>query len=149
MPRKILIFFLLVAFPTLGLSQEGEFIGSDRCRICHEKAYALWSQSPHAKAQARLSASEQKELRCLFCHATDARKNLSRFQFSDVQCEACHGPGRQHLERMVSAEAGGEKRTSGLLDLSEAVCRDCHSDSRSPSLSEFEYQKSLAKIRHW
>jgi predicted CXXCH cytochrome family protein len=64
--------------------------------------------------------------RCAECHSTDVRKNYDPaarsfdtvFAEEDVACEACHGPGGDHLQRAWSGQrmSGGE---SGLLSLAD------------------------------
>jgi predicted CXXCH cytochrome family protein len=61
--------------------------------------------------------------RCAECHSTDLEKNYlagnrsfaSRFAEEDVACEACHGPGAEHL-RLAEA---GEDSSGALLSLAQ------------------------------
>lgn len=58
--------------------------------------------------------------RCAECHSTDVKKNYSpvtrefntTFKEIDVGCEACHGPGSDHIAR---TQAGTLAQDSGLL----------------------------------
>jgi len=53
--------------------------------------------------------------RCAECHSTNVRKNYSadtrrfdtRYDQIDVGCEACHGPGSQHVERAQLGDLEG------------------------------------------
>lgn len=64
--------------------------------------------------------------RCAECHSTDLKKNYdaatrtfaTSFAEEDVACEACHGPGRRHLELAQSGRLIGST-DSGLLPLTE------------------------------
>ena len=62
---------------------------------------------------------------CSECHSTRVRKNYDRFSESytttwseiDVSCEACHGPGSEHVAWAEAAEQGQSMPTSGYLGL--------------------------------
>ena len=130
------------------LSQEQSFVGSEKCGACHAKAYQIWSASSHAQAYSKLPEDKKKELRCLFCHATDAREDLKGYRLLHVQCEACHGPGYAHVMQTTAARTPGAK-IGGLKEPSEMICRECHTDVRSPNLKPFKYDEALQAIRHW
>ncbi len=85
---------------------------------------------------------------CIRCHATDARPELmgpsemySEASEFGISCEACHGPGREHVEyyrfpgkRYSSAVGGGEESsikdpTDLLHPVDSHVCAQCHSFS--------------------
>ena len=112
--------------------------------------------------------------RCAECHSTDLQKNYDRKTRSfntqyaeiDVSCEACHGPGEQHLElaqagKLEGAHAGGfpadllqrgqwsfpeDKdiaRRSSQLESREQIdnCGRCH--SRRGTLGDYHYGADL------
>jgi tetratricopeptide (TPR) repeat protein len=62
---------------------------------------------------------------CAECHSTRVRKNYDRFseQYDttwteiDVSCEACHGPGSEHVRWAEAADRGQQIETSGYLGL--------------------------------
>ncbi len=62
---------------------------------------------------------------CAECHSTNLNKGFDRFskeyatQWSeiDVSCEACHGPGREHVRWAEAADRGQQTETSGYLGL--------------------------------
>jgi predicted CXXCH cytochrome family protein len=62
---------------------------------------------------------------CAECHSTHVRKNFDRFQKTydttwteiDVSCEACHGPGSEHVRWAEAADLGRQLKTSGYLGL--------------------------------
>ena len=117
-------------------------VGAETCATCHPKAYATWKQGPHAHALSRLSATERKERRCLTCHAPAQDQG-----FAGVQCEACHGNGRYYFPDYVMRDP----QLRGLVGLKTpdaATCKRCH-DASSPSLVPFDYQRDVARIRHW
>ena len=128
---------------------DSQYIGAERCRTCHEKEYRIWSQLKHASAQKILPASKQGELQCLFCHATDARKKLVRYRLANIQCEACHGPGRQHAKLAQETTSGKKIGLGGLSEITSNTCTQCHSATRSPTIKPFNYPQALEAIRHW
>jgi len=62
---------------------------------------------------------------CAECHSTRVRKNYDRFREQydttwteiDVSCEACHGPGSEHVRWAEAADRGQQIQTSGYLGL--------------------------------
>jgi tetratricopeptide (TPR) repeat protein len=77
---------------------------------------------------------------CADCHSTNVRKNYkqedhsydTKFALIDVSCEACHGPGKQHVEDVNTQGEG--YRDSGTMQMTldtspkELVdqCARCH-----------------------
>lgn len=117
-------------------------VGAQTCATCHPKAYAIWKKGPHASALSRLTPTEQKEPRCLTCHAPEKAAG-----FDGVGCEACHGNGRYYFPEYVMRDP--ELRgLVGLKTPDAATCTRCH-DASSPSLVPFDYAKDVARIRHW
>jgi cytochrome c553 len=62
---------------------------------------------------------------CSECHSTNLRKNFDRFSETynttwseiDVSCEACHGPGSEHVRWAEAADKGQAYPTTGFLGL--------------------------------
>ena len=62
---------------------------------------------------------------CAECHSTNLRKNFdpvsetyqTRWSEIDVSCEACHGPGSQHIEWAEQVEMGGQPEAIPNLGL--------------------------------
>jgi hypothetical protein len=131
------------------VTQEQPYVGAEKCRICHAKAYDIWAQGPHARAHQTLPAEKRQELRCLFCHATDVRDDLKGYRLLGVQCEACHGPGAQHVHLATSNDPQDREKPKSLGKTGEANCRECHTDVRSPTLRPFVYDTALEAIKHW
>lgn len=94
---------------------------------------------------------------CVFCHNTGVQPRLeeserrfaTRVADLGIACEACHGPGEEHVRRMASplARLATESGTLAIVNPSElaqaeslALCGQCHSQ-RLPDplerLSEF------------
>lgn len=70
---------------------------------------------------------------CLFCHTTGYDKGYrpatdtyeSRWVEMGVGCEACHGPGRDHVAARYAGRPDRYGRFDG--DTTDAVCGSCHS----------------------
>jgi tetratricopeptide (TPR) repeat protein len=62
---------------------------------------------------------------CSECHSTNLRKQYDRFKQEyntvwseiDVSCEACHGPGSEHVKWAEAADRGQRFETTGYLGL--------------------------------
>ncbi len=130
------------ARPTL--STEGSpFLTSASCAACHEAAHQVWEKSQHAHA-IEILKKEKKEFdsACVGCHVTGAGKpggfvDLNQTaHLANVQCEACHGSGREHIAKPTEAR---------MTKLTAASCLGCHTKSNSP---EFEFAAYWSKIKH-
>lgn len=103
-------------------AQEHEYVGADKCKMCHKVQYASWLETTHAKSteHAKASTDPAYEESCLKCHATNADETLA-----GVQCEACHGPGADYrkMSIMKDKELAIE---AGLLIPTQATCDGCH-----------------------
>ena len=81
---------------------------------------------------------------CSDCHSTNVQKNFDEetgsfnttYSIIDVSCEACHGPGTEHVEWANSPDANSQEYDpSAHLDLTTAItaheqvdqCARCHS----------------------
>ena len=119
------------------------FATSARCAPCHAAAFNVWQQSQHAHA-IEILKKEKKEFdsSCVGCHVTGNGKpggfvNLNQTpQLANVQCEACHGSGIQHVEKPSEAK---------MVRLTAEACITCHTKSNSP---EFEFASYWSKIKH-
>jgi hypothetical protein len=122
---------------------ESDFITSVNCAPCHQVVFDAWSKSGHAHAIETL-VKEKKEFdtSCVVCHVTGSGKSggfidlYRTAQLANVQCEACHGTGREHRLNPTSAKA-----TKASIE----TCLVCHTKSNSP---EFEFASYWEKIKH-
>lgn len=129
--------------PTTGNSGiTGQFVGSTRCSQCHSSVHANWSQTLHAGALETLEAiGQDKNSQCLPCHVVgynSADGFASRATTNDlagVGCEACHGPGRAHVENVQDASLRPPK------SISASVCGACHTGSHHPNFDEWQTSK--------
>ncbi|MBI4482295.1 MAG: hypothetical protein HY652_05330 [Acidobacteria bacterium] len=118
------------------------YVTSFSCASCHPQAFAVWRESKHARAFLALSTTGRLwDSRCVACHSLGfgepgGFKNAAATpELKDVQCESCHGPGRDH------AQTPG----SGYGRNAAARCQTCHTEIDNP---DFKFEKYWAPIRH-
>jgi predicted CXXCH cytochrome family protein len=119
------------------------FVGVRVCSACHLEQYRVWQGSDHSHAMASLRrSSQQLDRECIGCHTTGFdraggfKDPVSVGPFAEVQCEACHDAGREHVQQGAQMN-----RAAG-----EGVCRQCHTQEATP---QFEFAKDRLRIRHW
>jgi hypothetical protein len=148
--ERVKALFFQQAAQAASQREDSPYSGAAACRECHGPAYDVWRQARHARALASLQGvGKQFDPECLACHVAGLGRNgyISQEatpQLANVQCENCHGPGRQH----GAEPARKPVPTRGATTVgrpSEATCRGCHQGSHSPAFSFPEY---WAKIKH-
>ena len=119
------------------------YVKSSACKDCHAEEFRLWEESRHAHAFSILQEKHQDyNPDCVGCHTTGFRKPTgyvnakSTPDLMNVQCEACHGPGNEHPEKV------GE----GYGKVNGDFCVTCHTPENSPDFDPVAYR---LKIRHW
>lgn len=137
------------------------FVGSQTCGECHSRAYAIWSQTPHAHAteslvhppNSRGQIARHFDPECLSCHVTgwDPQQYVpyaSGYLSLEATpalvgngCENCHGPGSAHVaaengEGNPAEEVVLRLRQQMRLPLADGVaerrCLECHDEDNSP-----------------
>ena len=111
------------------------YVSAAACRRCHEQEYLQWSATRHAFAFETLLKKERYfDPSCVSCHVTGFGYPTG-FQIGDepstlkgVQCETCHGPGKQHVGNPKKANIRRGKETS--------LCLECHDTKHSPGFAE-------------
>jgi hypothetical protein len=119
------------------------FVTAAACAGCHQSAYQVWEKSQHAHA-IEILKKEKKEFdtACVGCHVTGSGKsggfvNLNQTEhLASVQCEACHGSGREHIANPAEAK---------MAKLTSESCLGCHTKSNSP---EFDFALYWKRIQH-
>ncbi len=125
------------------------YVGSRACAQCHEgkaagNQYSHWLTTAHSKAWASLATPEAKAMArlsgipdepekapiCLGCHATAADSEKwerdAGFRLEDgVQCEKCHGPGSEYMDKKVMRDPEAARR-AGLRKFTKRDCAVCH-----------------------
>jgi predicted CXXCH cytochrome family protein len=117
------------------------------CGNCHISKQRTWQLTAHAGAWADLQASGFAEESCNRCHTTNGSSNLApdtagflsvsadakKFYY-DVQCEACHGPGAQHITAPDESQPLVTITAAVGLDIG---CGTCHSGTHTPFVEEW------------
>ena len=149
--------------PAAGTAKAAQYVGSDKCKMCHAKQHKAWLETPHAaaltnlqkmdaKVGAEMAAKFKVELKgsavetagCVGCHVTgyqlaggypaaDAAKAAG---VSAVSCESCHGPGSLHIAAPMA-----EKKKFTSKAVSANMCTQCHTPVASPAFKFEEYVK--------
>lgn len=121
---------------------ESTYFGYKSCVDCHQPFIERWSATRHAGALATLEAvGKSRDPECVKCHTTGYGEEGGFYSatstpgLTDVQCEQCHGPGREHLSDYTVPMAAVE----------EPVCLVCHTKENSP---DFDFRIYLEKIKH-
>ena len=119
----------------------GQYLGSEKCVECHQSYVDSWKATKHSAAFATLErAGKSKDPECVKCHTVGFGEEGGFLSLkatpglANVQCESCHGPGREHAADF-----------SPMRPIGIEVCLRCHTHENSP---EFDYQKYLEKIKH-
>jgi len=124
------------------LAADSPFVGGETCAGCHQKEHDVWVNTRHAHAMATLEKkSEQFDNECVRCHVVGYQRGgfqtlYSTPQFSNVQCEECHGPGRQH--------ANNPGKGYGFM-ATPVGCMQCHKEPNDP---DFNFAIYWPKIKH-
>lgn len=77
---------------------------------------------------------------CAGCHTTGLQAERGRWEDDGVQCEACHGPGSEHIDAADAAgrrpddEEIAEIHAAIVLSPDPQICGQCHSQGREPAL---------------
>jgi formate-dependent nitrite reductase cytochrome c552 subunit len=124
-------------------------VGTSGCIECHREQTQSWSETKHAHTFTSLPAQYRATSTCLNCHVTGYGERGGYVQGTpvetlqellDVGCEACHGPGSNHVKvarQLVEldllamsseqiAELENRLRTTTQKSPPEAVCVRCH-----------------------
>lgn len=118
------------------------FSGSESCRECHPKTYAVWSASAHARALSTLvAAGRDYDPGCLSCHVTGFgyrgafRSAGDTPHLLNVGCESCHGPAGDHGKNTESYP--------GAM----VSCTACHDHYHSPGFDRKSAWKRIACVK--
>lgn len=133
-------------FETLASKRNGRnnsvFGGDELCSNCHSVEHEIWSNSGHGRAYDTLrKINKAFDPECLVCHVVGFNlpggfiSEVDTPELKNVQCEVCHGPGRNHA---LTPQAGfGNKATE--------ACKKCHVKNHSP---RFNYAEYWPRIKH-
>lgn len=119
----------------------GPYLGSAKCAECHQPFVESWSATRHARAFATIEGvGKSKDPECVKCHTVGYGEEGGFLSLkttpglANVQCESCHGPGREHATDF-----------SPMRPIGREVCLKCHTPENSPL---FDYPAYYDKIKH-
>jgi len=112
------------------------------CKTCHPGPHEVWSESRHGRAYATLARVHKAfDPECLACHVTGWNQpggfvsEVDTPGLKNVQCEVCHGPGREHAAKPAPGFGQGAKQ----------ACARCHVKNHSP---RFKFSDYWPRIKH-
>lgn len=140
------------------------FAGDANCATCHAAAYHVTIASKHHHAfQTLLDKKSEYDPECLKCHTVgygrysgfvDARRTP---QLANVQCESCHGRGKEHIKTMSavlkSPTLEQAKRLAHqpntLKSVTQSTCISCHDRENSENFNYTTFWPKIAHRRSW
>jgi len=130
---SLLVFCIISVFFSAARAELlGDYLGFRPCGKCHEDKVAGWKNTRHAHALEDLKTQGEEKQNipgCFRCHVVGFEKDGGYIdmeltpELKDVQCEACHGAGKAHVEN-----AGDPAKIIGKPK--EAACRLCHTEGQ-------------------
>jgi hypothetical protein len=153
-----------------GLRRAGpvEYVGSEKCKSCHQHAYDIWKTTPHSHAYAALEDKEKKnppsnrqfDPECIVCHTvgfgyqTGYVNEQRTPKLKNVGCEACHGPASRHVFNPEDAE--WHKRinpwkylpAAKRAEATDQFCQKCHDIDNDVTWLNGAFQRKWPKIEH-
>jgi hypothetical protein len=172
---------LQVLSPVKGLKTPGgpnepTYVGSERCKKCHEAAYDIWKKTPHSHAyetlvkRAERPSNRQFDGECVVCHTVgfgyqggfkDAKKTPL---LENVGCESCHGPASLHVknpsnpqwQKQMNLEWWKDPAAPKLpparekqrLDKIDRFCQKCHDIDNDVTWTNGAFERKWKKIEH-
>jgi hypothetical protein len=109
------------------------YVGSEKCKQCHEHAYAVWKdqkKSKHSVAYDTLTevkhpSNRQFDGECVVCHVTGFQ-HLGGFTslkgviqtpaLKHVGCESCHGPASMHVAAVGGVGGPNDEELYALIN---------------------------------
>ena len=132
--------------PRIVKTEGSPFAGGEACVGCHSAEHAQWSTTGHARAWTSLVADGRAmDSDCYRCHVTGAGAEggptspASTAGFRDVQCEACHGPGREHI-------ADPKAKEKVVRSPTPETCTTCHDGQQDGG--RFDPSSYRPKVTH-
>ena len=126
-------------------SGTSKYAGEEKCKTCHVAEHKQWFDSQHAIAYEELEGVNKAfDPACIGCHTVGFGEPGGFVDISltphlmNVQCENCHGAGKEHAESM------GKKPVANHDWPKEKICGQCHVQKHSPSFSIEQYWPKIA-----
>jgi len=151
--------------PAAAAAKAAEYVGVNKCKMCHIKQHKAWAATPHAKAWAGLQNPDAKKAAdmaaalkiemkgaasatddCVKCHVTGFHlaggypqaDSTKAANVANVTCEACHGPGSLHVSAAMA-----EKKKFINRAVTGNMCMQCHTSVTTP---KFDFAVMSKKV---
>lgn len=123
------------------------YAGSAACASCHAGPTTQWKTTAHSRAYASLQGQHRElDQECFACHVTGAvatggpvlgpTRPSAVAGLTNVGCESCHGPGKQHAA----------SPTTPMAMPDSATCVMCHDATQDEG--RFDFGTYLPRIVH-
>jgi formate-dependent nitrite reductase cytochrome c552 subunit len=116
----------------------GKYVGAETCKQCHANIHSAWSETLHAGALVTLeNIGQGSNANCIGCHTVGFGEEggfvdrATTNALAGVQCENCHGPGKDHVMNVSDATLRPK------IDISASVCGKCHTGSHHPNFEQW------------
>ena len=133
------------SLPSSVSDSQSQYAGAAACKDCHAAQYEAWERTKHSKALGKLQPADRAGGKCIKCHVTGTAEQIAaeadKPSFPNVQCEACHGAGRPHID----AAKTGDNVTDRPKHTVEETCTRCHNET-SPHYKPFYYQALVSLV---
>jgi len=140
-----------------------DYVGINKCKMCHPTEFKSWQTTKHATAFAMLKSAPDTAIAamaanlkvdlkgaasendaCVTCHVTGfhlpggypAADSAKTAAVTNVACEACHGPGSKHVTAPMA-----EKKKTINRNVTANLCMQCHVAATSPTFNFEEFKK--------
>ena len=142
--RRVAVWAVASVLLAAGVANSAEnYIGSERCRACHEFEFQVWERSAHHRADGALTEAQRADPKCNTCHTMAAETGDNA---TSVGCERCHGPGKYYYPDYVMKDRE-LARAVWLVDSKPEQCTQCHTEG-TPSIRPFSFKEMWAKMDH-
>jgi hypothetical protein len=154
------------AAPSPQQQSNGRYVGSEKCKSCHEESYLIWRKSKHFQAYKTLENADPPrnfDPECISCHVVGW--NPTRYypyesgfvskektpQLLGVGCEDCHGPGELHCKAEDGTDEKAQEKYRKACRVTKeeskkSQCITCHDDTNSPY---FDFDDYWPDVKHY
>lgn len=128
---------------------ESPYLGAEQCRSCHAAQYDTWQSTDHAVAFEDLEkVGKGFDSHCVGCHVVGFNQPGGYLDItltdhlSGVQCENCHGGGREHAQS--AGQVATPNRDLVRSERKAEICTQCHVKEHSPGFNIDSYWPRIA-----
>ena len=125
------------------------------CGSCHVGMYGEWKGTKHANAWNDLQDSGHAAESCEACHTVGGNGNVvdnpagwvatGDDRYKDVQCEACHGPGLEHVTNPDATQPLASILVGVTL---KSGCGECHQGAHHGFVDEWAQSRHANTTNH-